>query len=106
MNFIYFFDPHDYRCTFEDRLVKIRETAGEEATKYAISHIKDESPTFDWLIKGMLGMADLDVNRVDREDGLTAFFLYTKIFRGNQIALKGSESMVCINSESGRSYRE
>ena len=106
MGFIYSFDPHDYQCTFEDHLAKIRETAGVEATKYTILHIKDEFPTFDWLIERMLGRTGLDVNRVDREDGFTASFLCTKIFRGNQIVLKCSESIVCINSESERSYYE
>jgi hypothetical protein len=58
------------------------------------------------VIEGMLGRAGPDVNRVDGEDGFTACFICTKIFGGNQIVLKCSESMVYINSESEMSHHE
>lgn len=37
----------------------------------------------EWVIEGMLEMAGFNVNRVDRDDGLTASFLCTKIPKGN-----------------------
>lgn len=37
----------------------------------------------EWVIEGMLEMAGFNVNRVDRDDGLTASFLCTKIPIGN-----------------------
>jgi len=72
------FDINDFDNFMKGYLEKTCKIAGENKAKEFIINIRDEFPTFDWVIENMLTKAGFTLDRVERYEGYFAGFVCTK----------------------------
>lgn len=68
----------NYDEYFTNNVEKLKETLGEKMAQEIIVNIRDEYPTFDWIIEKMLKQAGLKIDLVHRYNELFTMFICTK----------------------------
>ena len=77
MDIVHTFDPADYAEAFSQFVQGAGEQFGQEMVRKAEATIREEFPTFDWIMEGILRRAGFRIDLADYRAGL-AEYLCTK----------------------------
>lgn len=75
---VYSFEISEYRDYFTKFITQASIKAGDEFARLMSDHVKNEYSTLDWILKGMIERAGLDVMRSDHKLGFFGLYLCTK----------------------------
>lgn len=73
------FDIESYDETITSQMNEFRKTAGEKITNEFIVNIRDEYPTYSWVIEQMLIKTGFKIDRIDKHNPLISSFICTKV---------------------------
>ena len=77
MDVVYSFDPQDYAMAFDAFVAAAVEHFGPDVQPRAEATVRDEFPTWDWILEGMLRQAGFHIDLANYRGGL-AEYLCTK----------------------------
>ncbi|MEK3875920.1 class I SAM-dependent methyltransferase [Paenibacillus sp. FSL M7-0420] len=75
---IYSFDIQNYNVFFSNLVDAHKYFHGDKAEEIALSFIKEEYPTLDWIMDGMLRRAGFAIESVEHFEGFTSTFVCVK----------------------------
>ena len=75
---VYSFKVDNYNIFFNNLIEKIKESAGEIIAQDKANGIRNEFPTFDWVMEELLEKAGFCINKADYYDDFIAVYMCTK----------------------------
>lgn len=72
------FDIDKYEESISSQLQKFKDFAGDKIVNEFIINIRDEYPTYEWVIENMLLKTGFSIDRIDHHNMLMASFICTK----------------------------
>jgi len=78
MDSILSFDIGNYEDAIGDTIRMTREKMGDKIAQEVIVNIRDEYPTYDWILENMLVKTGFSVDKIIRFTGLISVFISTK----------------------------
>ncbi len=75
---VYSFRVDNYNNFFNNLTEKIKQSAGKKIAQDKANGIRNEFPTFDWIMEELLVKAGFHINKADYYDGFIAVYMCTK----------------------------